>query len=156
MGLWDLINSKGGLDARMHDGLLSHGQRQLFCLARALLHSSSIVIMEEVTSSASQELIFRIIAEDLHAATVITIAHKLEQMGNYDRIIVLASGQIVEQGSSQDLLGRDSIFRSLFMQQRGGGYAIGCPSSSSTYIIPRQTAKRVSNQSAVNSSIDCS
>ena len=50
VGLWDLINSRGGLNASMHDGLLSHGQRQLFCLARALLQSSSIIIMDEVTS----------------------------------------------------------------------------------------------------------
>ncbi|EPS27187.1 hypothetical protein PDE_02130 [Penicillium oxalicum 114-2] len=124
VGLWDLINSKGGLDASMHDGLLSHGQRQLFCLARALLQSSSIVIMDEVTSSAdkeSQDLISRIITEDLYDATVITIAHKLEDMGNHDRIIVLDNGQIIEQGSPQDLLGRnDSVFRNLWMEQREG------------------------------------
>ena len=69
----------------------------------------------------SQDLISRIITEDLYDATVITIAHKLEDMGNHDRIIVLDNGQIIEQGSPQDLLGRnDSVFRNLWMEQREG------------------------------------
>lgn len=48
--LWDYIDSQGGLDADLSDELLSHGQRQLFCLARVLCYSSCIVIMDEITS----------------------------------------------------------------------------------------------------------
>ena len=48
--LWEYIESKGGLDLELSEDLLSHGQRQLFCLARALCNSSSIVIMDEATS----------------------------------------------------------------------------------------------------------
>jgi ATP-binding cassette subfamily C (CFTR/MRP) protein 1 len=48
--LWNYIESRGGLDVEMSDELLSHGQQQLFCLARALCKPSSIVIVDEATS----------------------------------------------------------------------------------------------------------
>lgn len=50
VNLWSYLESKGGLDIEMTDDLLSHGQQQLFCLARALCKSSRIVIMDEATS----------------------------------------------------------------------------------------------------------
>lgn len=50
VNLWTHIESKGGLDADMSDDLFSHGQQQLFCLARALCKSSKILIMDEATS----------------------------------------------------------------------------------------------------------
>jgi ABC-type multidrug transport system fused ATPase/permease subunit len=55
VNLWSYIKSKGGLDIDMSDDLLSHGQQQLLCLARALCKSSSIVIMDEATSRYVQE-----------------------------------------------------------------------------------------------------
>ncbi|KAM0295057.1 hypothetical protein ACHAPM_011118 [Fusarium culmorum] len=119
--LWDLISSKGGLDATMQDGLLSHGQLQMFCLSRVLQKKSPIVILDEVSSSAdeeSQRLISKIIREDFKDRTVISIAHRLQQIADFDIILVFSQGQLVEQGSPEDLLGRDvSLFQELFSQQ---------------------------------------
>ncbi|KAF5649387.1 canalicular multispecific organic anion transporter 1 [Fusarium sp. NRRL 52700] len=119
--LWDLISSKGGLDATMQDGLLSHGQLQLFCLSRVLQKKSPIVILDEVSSSAdeaSQRLISKIITDDFKDRTVISIAHRLQQIADFDVILVFSQGQLVEHGSPEDLLSRDaSLFQELFTQQ---------------------------------------
>lgn len=50
VSLWSYLESKGGLDADMPEDILSHGQQQLFCLARALCKPSTILIMDEATS----------------------------------------------------------------------------------------------------------
>ncbi|PNP75514.1 hypothetical protein FNYG_11143 [Fusarium nygamai] len=119
--LWDLISSKGGLDATMQDGLLSYGQLQLFCLSRVLQKKSPIVILDEVSSSAdeeSQRLISKIIRDDFKDRTVLSIAHRLQQIADFDVILVFSQGQLVEHGSPEDLLSRDaSLFQELFAQQ---------------------------------------
>nr|AMM63163.1 AniL [Aspergillus nidulans NRRL 8112] len=121
LGLREVISKKGGLDVAMDDGFLSHGQQQLLCLARAILKKSRILILDEVTSSVDQEteaLITRVLRDRFQDQTVISIAHRLNTIMDYDKVIVLDKGCIVEQGNPQVLALQPSIFASLL---RSGG-----------------------------------
>ncbi|RDW83780.1 Multidrug transporter (ABC) [Aspergillus mulundensis] len=121
LGLRDIILKKGGLDVAMDDEFLSHGQQQLLCLARAMLKKSRILILDEVTSSVDQEteaLITRVLRDRFQDQTVISIAHRLNTIMDYDTVIVLDKGCIVEQGNPQVLALQPSMFASL-LQSNG-------------------------------------
>jgi len=96
---------------------LSAGQRQLVCLARALLRKSKILILDEATAACDIEtdrLIQETIREKFSHCTIITIAHRLHTVMDYDRIMVLDQGSLIESGKPQDLLDKnDSVFFSL-------------------------------------------
>ncbi|ODO08343.1 ATP-dependent bile acid transporter [Cryptococcus wingfieldii CBS 7118] len=99
----------------------SQGQRQLLCLARALLKDSKILVMDEATSSvdfATDAKITATIKECFSGITMLVIAHRLATVMSYDRILVLDKGQIVEEGKPEDLI-RDhtSRFYGLCMAQ---------------------------------------
>ncbi|KAL2062648.1 hypothetical protein VTL71DRAFT_5720 [Oculimacula yallundae] len=119
VGLWTIVSDAGGLDVAMEpEDLLSHGQRQLFCLARAMLRSSKILIIDEATASVdlqTDELMQRIIAEEFKKCTVIAVAHRLQTIRDYDRIAVFGDGRIVEYGEPDVLLENEgSRFRALW------------------------------------------
>ncbi|KAG5953563.1 hypothetical protein E4U53_004782 [Claviceps sorghi] len=108
VGLWNILEGRGGLDAPLNEDELSHGQRQLFCLARAIARPGKIVIIDEATSSVdseTDELMQRVIREELHGRTLVAVAHKLNTVLDYDRIVLIDSGKIVETGRPRDLLG---------------------------------------------------
>lgn len=97
--------------------LLSHGQRQLFCLARAILKQSNIVVLGEVTGSVdlhTDELMQKVIRESFADCTIIAVAHRLQTIVDFDRIVVMQSGRIVEQGKPEELLAKaNAYFRAL-------------------------------------------
>ena len=115
-----------GLDTYISEGgkNLSSGQRQLICLARALLRQSKILVMDEATSSVDsqtdakvQETIRREFVDK--GVTVLTVAHRLDTVLGYDKIAVLTAGEIVEYGSPSELLEkRNGEFSRLVMQDR--------------------------------------
>ncbi|KAK2813401.1 hypothetical protein FQN50_000717 [Emmonsiellopsis sp. PD_5] len=109
--LWETISNKGGLDAETTDTFLSHGQRQLFCLARALLRTSRVIIFDEGTSSVDEktdELIQRLIRQEFKYHTIIMIAHKLDTILDFDKVAILSGGELVECGDPMTLLATES------------------------------------------------
>ncbi|KAM0755443.1 P-loop containing nucleoside triphosphate hydrolase protein [Meredithblackwellia eburnea MCA 4105] len=98
-------------------GNLSQGQRQLLALARSLLRRSKVIIMDEATASVdfrTDAIIQAAIREGFQDSLVLTIAHRLQTVIDYDRILVLEHGRMVEFDSPKNLLLRkNSIFRSM-------------------------------------------
>ncbi|KAJ3105437.1 hypothetical protein HDU97_008053 [Phlyctochytrium planicorne] len=95
----------------------SQGQRQLLCLARALLKSSKITILDEATASVDNETDARIQeairGPDFAEVTVISIAHRLRTVADYDLILVLEKGEVSQFGKPWDLMQQDGIFRGM-------------------------------------------
>jgi len=96
---------------------LSVGQRQLVCLARALLRKTKILILDEATAAVdleTDELIQKTIRKEFAECTILTIAHRLNTIMDSDRIVVLDQGKIKECDSPGNLLSnRDSSFFSM-------------------------------------------
>ncbi|KAL7053956.1 hypothetical protein AAHC03_026665 [Spirometra sp. Aus1] len=108
-----------GLDMPVSEGggNLSQGQRQLICLARALLRRSHILILDDATAAVdpqTDQLIQTTVRREFASSTVLTIAHRLNTIMDYDRVMVLQNGCLVEMGPPQELMARPaSIFRGL-------------------------------------------
>ncbi|XP_063555579.1 multidrug resistance-associated protein 1 isoform X5 [Gorilla gorilla gorilla] len=95
---------------------LSVGQRQLVCLARALLRKTKILVLDEATAAVDLEtddLIQSTIRTQFEDCTVLTIAHRLNTIMDYTRVIVLDKGEIQEYGSPSDLLQQRGLFYSM-------------------------------------------
>uniref|UniRef100_H3C0J2 ATP-binding cassette, sub-family C (CFTR/MRP), member 8 n=1 Tax=Tetraodon nigroviridis TaxID=99883 RepID=H3C0J2_TETNG len=108
----------GGLDAMVTEGgeNFSQGQRQLFCLARAFVRKSSILIMDEATASidmAKESILQKVVMTAFADRTVVTIAHRVHTILNADMVIVMKRGLILEHDRPEALLQKeDSVFTS--------------------------------------------
>ena len=99
---------------------LSQGQKQLLCLARAILSRPRLLLLDEATSAvdmSTDALIQRSIREDFANTTLLVVAHRLSTVADFDRILVMRDGVAVEFGSPKELLGReDGVFKGMVAQ----------------------------------------
>jgi ATP-binding cassette subfamily B protein len=117
-----------GLASRLSErgASLSMGERQLIGLARALAYAPDILVLDEATANVdvATEADFSTRLRQLTAGkTVLIIAHRLKSAAEADRILVLRHGELVEQGSHQELLEREGLYARLWHLQHDG-YAL--------------------------------
>jgi len=124
IGVHDFIMSlpyNYDFDVKERGVMLSSGQRQLIAFLRAYVSNPSILILDEATSSIdtySEELIQRATETITEGRTSIVIAHRLATIVNADKIVVMDKGLIVEQGTHQELINRESgYYKNLYDSQ---------------------------------------
>ena len=124
IGLEDAGGRKG-YDAQVGErGVkLSGGQRQRIAIARVFLKDSPILVLDEATSALDSE-VEAVIQEQLfnlmEGKTVLAIAHRLSTIASMDRLIVLEGGELVEQGTHDELVAAGDLYASLWARQSGG------------------------------------
>lgn len=111
-----------GYDSKILEGAvnLSVGQRQLLCIARAALAEPRILILDEATASVdtvTELLIQEALDRLMVGRNAIVIAHRLSTIRNAGRICVVVDGQIVEQGTHEELLGQGGVYKHLYERQ---------------------------------------
>ena len=107
---------------------LSGGERQRISIARALLKGAPIVLLDEATASLDVENeteVQQALSRLLAGKTVIVIAHRMRTVTNADKVVVLDSGRVVEQGTPTGLMEQDGLFaRMVRLQQESAQWAL--------------------------------
>ncbi|KAJ5435683.1 ABC transporter integral membrane type 1 [Penicillium cf. griseofulvum] len=123
IGVWEAIESRGGLDTLLEGHPLSQGEQQLFCLARAILKRQTsnggcqVLILDEATSSLdtqTDQRVQKVMRDTFYGCTVFSVAHRLDTIIDFDRIAVLDAGRLVEFDTPQNLLAREGLFKQMY------------------------------------------
>jgi len=102
---------------------LSSGERQLLCFARALLQRRSVLVLDEATSNLDVESdarIQKLLRTQFDATTILTIAHRLQTIIDYDVVLVLGAGKLLEQGSPSELAATENGAFAAMVDAAGG------------------------------------
>ena len=109
-----------GYDTIITEGSVSAGQRQLITIARGMLKNSPFLILDEATSNVdtrTEEIVQRAMDELMKGRTSFIIAHRLSTIKNADLILVLKDGDIIEQGTHEQLLEKNGFYANLYNSQ---------------------------------------
>lgn len=99
---------------------LSGGEKQRVALARAILKNAPILLLDEPTSALdaqSEAVVQEALERFMEGRTVLVVAHRLSTIKNVDSIVVLDQGRLVEQGTHQELMGSDTLYKRLYLKQ---------------------------------------
>ncbi len=113
-----VVSLSHGLDTTVAEGGLnfSVGQRQLLCLARAILRRNKVLILDEPTAnvdSRTDTLLQEAVSKSFADATIVAVAHRLDTVIDYDKILVLGDGRVLEYGSPHELIASNGAFASM-------------------------------------------
>jgi ATP-binding cassette, subfamily B, bacterial MsbA len=108
-----------GLDTEIGDRgtKLSGGEKQRLCIARGLLRRADLVLLDEATSALDSETeldVLQAIEQATRGSTVVTIAHRLSTVQSADKVLVLARGELIEEGSWTQLVGAKGVFAAMW------------------------------------------
>ena len=101
-------------------GNISKGQKQLLTIARAMLYDAKVLILDEATSNVdtgTERLVQKAMRELMQDKTCFVIAHRLSTIEHADRILVLEGGDVVEQGTHEQLLAAEGLYKKLYVSQ---------------------------------------
>ncbi|KAK2779173.1 ABC transporter [Colletotrichum kahawae] len=114
VGVWSLVQDQGGLDAEMNVNAWSAGQKQLLCLARAMLRRSNILILDEAMSSETEAVMQDIVDSDFKGCTVLAVMHRLKHVTHYDKVALLGDGKLLEFDDPESLISGETQFAEMF------------------------------------------
>lgn len=124
VGLWESITSQGGLEKEASEFSLSHGQKQLMCLARAVLRKNycNVLVLDEAMSAVdghTEKIMVEVLDKEFATHTIVSVVHRLNTIRDYDLVVVMDKGKTAEMGVPKELLEQEgSRFRALWNGQQ--------------------------------------